>query len=377
MEDIIEVSVIIPTLNEEKTIGRCIEKIKRVFKEYNIKGEIIVADNSTDKTPEIARSMGAKVVTPDGRGYGYAYIYGFRYAKGKYIVMADGDDTYDFLEMPKLLEPLMKGEADLVIDTRLKGKILPGAMPALHRYIGNPILTWILNLFFGVGVSDAHCGFRAFTREALEKMNLKCPGMEFASEMLIEAKRKGLRIKEVPITYYPREGESKLSSFSDGWRHLKFMLIQAPDWLYFIPSGFFFLLGVLLLVLGFLKINIGVVPGTYSMVAGSLFIILSYQVMNFGIFSKLYGIKHGYFEDGKFVSWITKHLNLERGILIGLAIFLLGVTYVLYLGHIFLSQGYSKLPFRGEYMVGFTLIVIGLQTIFSSFTMSTIVSEGC
>ena len=373
----VEVSVVIPTLNDERTKGRCIEKIKKGFEEYNIDGEIIVDDNSTDRTPEIARSMGAKVVTPDSRGYGYAYLYGFRYARGKYIVMANGGDTYDFLEMPKLLEPLMKGEADFVIGTRLKGEILPGAMPALHQYIGNPLLTWILNLFFGVGVSDAHCGFRAFTREALKKMNLRCPGMEFASEMLIEARRKNLRIKEVPITYYPREGESKLSSFSDGWRHLKFMLIQAPDWLYFAPSGFFFLFGFLLLTLGFLKINIGVVPGTYSMVAGSLLVILGYQVMNFGLFSKVYGIKKGYFENGKITKLVTEHLTLERGILIGLGIFLLGVAYVLYLGHIFLSQGYERLPFKGEYMVGFTLIVIGLQTIFSSFMMSTVISYEC
>ncbi|MFA4662848.1 glycosyltransferase family 2 protein [Pyrococcus kukulkanii] len=376
-KDTIEVSVVIPTLNEEKTIGRCIEKIKKVFEEHNIKGEIIVADNSTDRTPEIARSLGAKVVTPDRRGYGYAYIYGFRYARGKYIVMADGDDTYDFLEMPKLLEPLMKGEADLVIGSRLKGKILPGAMPKLHQYIGNPLLTWILNLFFKVGVSDAHCGFRAFTREALKKMNLRCPGMEFASEMLIEAKRKGLRIKEVPITYYPREGESKLRSFSDGWRHLKFMLIQAPDWLYFVPSGIFLIIGALLLTLGFLKVNIGVVPGTYSMVAGSLLVLLSYQIASFGIFTKLYGVKNGYFKDGRITKWIKEHLTLERGVLIGVVLFMLGLIYVLYLLNIYLSKGYAKLPFRGEYMVGLTLIVAGLQTVFSSFIVSTLIEGEC
>lgn len=244
-----EVSVILPSLNEEKSIGTCIRKIKKVFKEHGINGEIIVSDNSTDKTPDIARSLGAKVVTPDKKGYGYAYLYAFKYASGKYIVIGDADNTYDFLEIPKLLEPLQKGEADIVIGSRFKGEIKKGAMPWLHRYIGNPLLTYFLNMLFKAGVSDAHSGFRAFTKNALKKMKLRCYGMEFASEMIIEAVRRGLKIKEVPITYYPREGKSKLCSFRDGWRHLKFMLMQSPKHLYFTLSLLILLLVASLIVL--------------------------------------------------------------------------------------------------------------------------------
>jgi len=372
--NVVEVTVIIPTLNEEKTIATCIQKIKKVFKEYNIKGEIIVSDSSTDKTPQIAKKLGAKVVHPDRRGYGYAYIYAFKHAKGKYIIMGDGDNTYDFLEIPKLLKPLKNGEADLVIGSRLKGKVMPGAMPWLHRYIGNPLLTGILNLFFKIRVSDAHCGFRAIKKDALQKLNLKTSGMEFASEMLIEAKRKNLKISEVPIVYYPRQGQSKLRSFKDGWRHLKYMLIQAPNWLYILPANILFILGALLFILGMFKINIGYIPGTYSMVIGSLVIILSLQIAYLGIFSKLYGEKRGYFES-RMSSWIKKHLDLEKGILLGLILLMSGLVGALYLVNLYISIGYQSLPLRGEYMIAFTLIIIGIQIIFYSFTLSMLMSE--
>jgi len=372
----VKVSVIIPTKNEEDTIAICIKKIQEVFRKYNLDGEIIVSDSSTDRTPEIARKLGAKVVHPDKLGYGYAYRYAFKYVRGKYIVMGDGDNTYDFLEMPKLLEPLMKGEADLVIGTRLKGKILPGAMPWHHRYIGNPLLTFILNLFFKVGVSDVHCGFRAITKEALSKLNLKTNGMEFASEMLIEAARKKLRIKEVPITYYPRQqGQSKLRSFQDGWRHLKFMLIQAPDWLYTIPSIILLTIGFTLLILGYLKIKTPTyTPGTYSMVLGSLLVILAIQTATLGLYAKLYGEKRGYYKT-RTIKQIKKHLTLEKGIAIGTTLLIAGLAQALHLLYILITQGYQKLPLKGEYMLGFTLIVIGLQIIFSSFMMSILLEE--
>ena len=182
-----------------------------------LEGEILVVDSSSDDTPIIARSLGATVVVPDKLGYGNAYIYGFKHASGKYIVLMDGDLTYDPREIDKLISSLQNGGVDMVLGTRLKGVIKPGAMPALHRYIGNPFLTWVLNILFATRVSDAHCGMRAITRDALDKLNLKACGMEFASEMVIEAAHKNLRIAEVPITYYPRKGKSKLSSFSDGW----------------------------------------------------------------------------------------------------------------------------------------------------------------
>lgn len=376
MNNLVEVSVIIPSLNEEKTIDICISKVKSVFKQYGIDGEIIVVDNSSDNTPNIAKSLGAKVVTPDRRGYGYAYLYGFKHAKGKYLVLGDADNTYDFLEIPKLLDPLMKREADIVTGSRFKGEIKKGAMPWLHKHIGNPILTKFLNMFFKAGISDAHCGFRAIRRDALEKMNLKCYGMEFASEMIVEAIRNKLRIKEVPITYYPRSsGNSKLNPLSDGWRHLKFMLMQTPEWLYIYPSATFLILGFILLLLGYLKVSISVyVPGTYSMVAGSLLTILAIQIFFFGLYAKLYQGKR-YLQESKTLGLVKKYLTLEKGITIGFIILLTGILHVVYLAYIWIEQGYRSLPFRGEYMLGFTLIVIGIQIMFSSFMLSMLLEE--
>ena len=372
----VEVSVVIPSLNEEKTIGICIEKVKKVFKEHNINGEIIVADNSTDRTPEIARSLGAKVVTPDKRGYGYAYLYGFRYAKGKYIVIGDADNTYNFLEIPKLLEPLKKGEADLVIGSRFKGKILDGAMPWLHKYIGNPVLTWFLNFFFNAGVSDAHSGFRAFTREALEKMKLRCHGMEFASEMIIRAVWAGLRIKEVPITYYPRQAESKLHSFRDGWRHLKFMLLYAPSYLFILPGMLLFVLGMILVLLisaGLSKFG-SISLGIHSMIASSLLAIVGYQLIFLGLAGKIYRAKMDLPSD-KIAEFFTKNLSLERGATIGLLIFLVGFVYTAYLVGKWINSGFENLPLLNQDILAFTLLVIGLQTIFSSFFLSMLSEE--
>ncbi|MCK4476111.1 MAG: glycosyltransferase family 2 protein [Methanophagales archaeon] len=224
-----ELSVVIPTKNEEKSIGKCIEKIQRVFTEHHIDGEIIAADNYRDKTPEIAKGMEAKVIVPDEHGYGNAYRLLFEEASGDYIVMGDGDNTYDFMDIPKLLEPLKKGEADLVLGSRFKGEIKKGAMPWHHQYIGNPVLTWIFNRANKSTISDTHSGFRGFTKGAYEKMrtDLKASGMEFATEMLEIGIMKSLRIAEVPITYYPREGSRpNLNWISDGWRHLRHIISE-------------------------------------------------------------------------------------------------------------------------------------------------------
>ena len=220
----VELSVVMPCLNEEATIAACIQKAWTALEKMGVTGEIIVADNgSTDHSVAIAQSLGARVVHQFCRGYGAAYQAGIAAARGKSIVIGDSDDTYDFSEIDRFLQPLGKGY-HFVIGSRFRGEIRPGAMPWLHRYIGNPFLTGMLNLLFKAGVSDAHCGMRAFTREAYDTMQLQTTGMEFASEMVVKAAKTGLRIAEVPITYYPRKGESKLHSFRDGWRHLRFML---------------------------------------------------------------------------------------------------------------------------------------------------------
>ncbi|MGB2695138.1 MAG: glycosyltransferase family 2 protein, partial [Dehalococcoidia bacterium] len=243
LEPTLDVSVVIPCLNEVETIATCVAKAKRSMEDANLRGEVIVSDNgSDDGSPEIAEAAGARVIRTSERGYGNAYHAGFAAAHGRYIVMGDGDDTYPFELTAEFIESLDQG-ADLVMGSRLKGKIHKGAMPALHRYVGNPILTGILNVMYRSGVSDAHCGMRAFRREALERLDLRMPGMEFASEMVIRAAKEGLDVREIPIEYRPRRGESKLNSFRDGWRHLRFLLVHSPTHLFLLP-------GLILLALG-------------------------------------------------------------------------------------------------------------------------------
>ena len=228
--------MVIPCLNEEASIERCVTDARTAFEGQGWEGEVIVADNgSDDRSAELARAAGALVVHEPRRGYGSAYRAGFAAAQGDYIVMADADLTYDFGDIPRFVTKLDEG-ADLVMGDRMKG-IQPGAMPWLHRYVGNPVLTGILNLFFRTGVRDAHCGMRAVRRSALPRLDLRTTGMEFASEMVIRAGKERLEIEEIPIHYHPREGESKLSSFRDGWRHLRFLLVHSPTWLFIVPGA--------------------------------------------------------------------------------------------------------------------------------------------
>src|SRR3954452_9691995 len=223
-EDVL-VSVVIPCLNEEDNIERCVRRALDTMAEHGIRGEVVVADNaSEDRSAELATLAGARVVHEPMRGYGSAYLAGFAAARGRYIVMADADLTYDFREIPRFVAELEEG-ADLVMGDRMDS-IQPGAMPWLHRYVGNPVLTGVLNLFFRTGVSDAHCGMRALRRDVLPRLDLRTTGMEFASEMVIRAAKEKLEIRESPIEYPPRGGDSKLSSFRDGWRHLRFLLVH-------------------------------------------------------------------------------------------------------------------------------------------------------
>src|SRR5690242_1717822 len=234
-EDELVVSVVIPCLNEEGNIEHCVSVARSVLEEHAIPGEVVVADNaSEDRSAELAAAAGARVVSEPRRGYGSAYLAGFSAARGRYIVMADADLTYDFSETPRFVKELHAG-AELVMGDRMDNN-QPGAMPWLHRYVGNPILTGILNLFFRTGVNDAHCGMRALRREVLPALELRSTGMEFASEMVIRASKANLEIRQLPIEYHPRGGESKLSSFRDGWRHLRFLLVHSPTYLFILPG---------------------------------------------------------------------------------------------------------------------------------------------
>ena len=369
-----EVSVVIPSLNEEGTIARCIEKVKKVFNENHIEGEVIVADNSTDKTAEIAKSLGATVITPEKKGYGNAYLAGLSCAKGDFIVIADSDGTYNFEEMPKFLAPLIKGDADFVIGNRLGGEILKGAMPWHHRYIGNPILTKILNWLFRIRISDAHCGFRAFTREAYEKTNLRTGGMEFASEMIVEAARKNLRIKEVPITYYPRISPSKLHSFSDGWRHLRFMMLYKPVPFLFVPGVLVFLLGLLLSLTILLRGNVET-SHMHSLVFGSILAIIGFQTIATGIYMKAYAAVHGLCEKEGFIKKLLNYHSLEKEIVTGAALLLLGLVLGIKVLFTWINVGFGSLSEIENAVIAMLFAAIGIQTIFSAIFLSVLLLE--
>jgi glycosyltransferase involved in cell wall biosynthesis len=282
-------SVVMPTLNEAGGIAECITRIKNALVELDVTGEIIVSDSSDDRTPAIATEHGAHVVTPDEGGYGYAYQYAFERTRGEYIAIGDADTTYDFEELPKLYALVASGEADMAMGSRLDGEIKRGSMPPLHQYVGNPLLTRFLNVFYDAGVSDAHSGMRVLSREALAALDCTTTGMEYASEMIMEAGASELTIKEAPITYHEREGEATLSSFRDGWRHVRFMLVNAPGYLFSLPGILLGGLGIFIMALIAADVRVnGVLLGTHSMVLGSLFTIVGYQIVTLGVFTTVF-----------------------------------------------------------------------------------------
>ncbi|MHC3380985.1 glycosyltransferase family 2 protein [Haloarcula sp. H-GB5] len=363
-------SVVMPTLNEEKGIVECIDRIKTAISELRVPTEIIVSDSSTDTTPELARERGATVVTPDEPGYGYAYRYAFDKARGEYIAMGDADTTYDFEMIPQLLEPVQNGDADICMGSRLEGEIRDGSMPPLHKYVGNPLLTRFLNTFYGAGVSDAHSGFRVFTKDALETLELETTGMEFASEMIMEAGANDLTIEEVPIIYHEREGEETLDSFSDGWRHVRFMLVNAPDYLFSYPALLLVSVGAVLMSLSIARLSIGGVNfGIQTMVGGSLLAIVGYQVWTLALFSSIAANPINK-PDGVLVGIIREQFQLEHGASIGI---LAAAAGILYLGSVFgqwLLAGEAALPSATATLLASTVVVLGLQTVFGSFFMS-------
>ncbi|WP_081472278.1 glycosyltransferase family 2 protein [Methanothrix harundinacea] len=363
------VSLVIPAMDEEETIGECIRRARAVFEEMGIEGEVIVADSSRDETPEIARSLGAEVVRPEKLGYGNAYLAGFSRARGRYIVIMDGDLTYDPLEIPEFIRVLESGRADLVIGTRLKGRIEEGAMPALHRYLGNPLLTGILNLLFGAGISDAHSGMRAITREALDRLHLRAGGMEFASEMLIEASRKGLSMEEIPITYHRRRGTSKLRSFTDGWRHLRFMILYRPGPFLLGPGAVALLLG-LALTLFVLMQEPSRDLRAHSLILGSMLLIMGYQTLLSGFYIAAFGKAYGVEDPGRLARILTSYHSLEKELLAGLAFLGGGVVLGLDVVLRWMEAGYGSIQEMQESVMAMILVVIGVQTIFSAVFIS-------
>jgi len=372
MDKEIEVSVVLPCFNEEQTIGVCITKIKEIFDREGIKGEIIVADNnSTDKSRDIAQGLGVKVFVELERGYGAVYLKGIKEAKGKIIVIGDSDNTYDFYEIPKFLKPIREGY-DFVIGSRFKGKIKKGAMPWMNRYIGNPILSGMYKVLFHAKRYDVLCGMRAFTAESYHRMKLKTLGMEFATEMIFSAMQNKLKIYEVPINYYLRRGDSKLRPFSDAWRYIRFMLLYCPMWLYFIPGiiGFVFGSSILLILLKGPFLFLGREWGIHVMIFGSVLSILSYQILNLGIYAHTYAVKEGFLRYDKIINLLQRSFSLEKGILIGGILFSVGLLINILILLEWFSKDLGVLYRIRESILAMTLLVIGLQTVFSSFFIS-------
>jgi len=363
------VSVVIPCLNEAANIEACVRTALEVLERHGIAGEVIVADNaSEDGSGEIAAAAGARVVLETRRGYGSAYLAGFAAARGDYIVMADADLTYDFNEIPHFVAEL-DGGAELVMGDRMNN-IQPGAMPWLHRYVGNPILTGLLNLLFRTGVNDAHCGMRAVRRDVLPRLDLRTTGMEFASEMVIRASKENLHITEFPIEYHPRGGESKLSSFRDGWRHLRFLLVHSPNYLFVVPGVTLAGLGTLIVVLVGAGVNFfGRAWGLHTLIGGTLLMIVGTQVLGLGLCAHAYGT---YFMNEK-DPWFDRmraRLRLEHGLALGGLFILVGVIMGAIIVGTWISRGFGSLSEEYEAVIGGTLVVVGIQIFFTSFLLS-------
>jgi glycosyltransferase involved in cell wall biosynthesis len=363
------VSVVIPCLNEEENVERCVRGAIDALRTGGLDGEVIVVDNdSEDRSAEVAAAAGAKVVSERRRGYGSAYLAGFAAARGTYIVMADADLTYDFNEIPNFVAALESG-AQLVMGNRMDN-IQPGAMPWLHRYIGNPLLTGVLNLFFRTGVRDAHCGMRALRRDVLETLDLRTTGMEFASEMVIRAAKEHLAIAEVDIEYHPRGGESKLSSFRDGWRHLRFLLVHSPTHLFIIPGAVLAAFGALISVMVVANLDIfGRNWDIHALIGGALLTIVGTQVLALGLCAHAYGT---YFM-GQRDAWfdaMRERFRLEHGLALGGVIIVGGFVTGLIIVIQWIDHGFGALGLNKLAVIAFELLVVGLQIFFSSFLLS-------
>jgi glycosyltransferase involved in cell wall biosynthesis len=363
------VSVVIPCLNEAENIEACVRAALDALGTMDVSGEVVVADNdSEDDSARLAERAGARVVVERRRGYGSAYLAGFAASRGRYIVMADADLTYDFNEIPRFVAELEKG-AEMVIGDRMDN-IQPGAMPWLHRYIGNPILTGLLNLFFSTGISDAHCGMRAVRRDVLPRLDLRTTGMEFASEMVIRASKENLTIAEFPIEYHPRGGESKLSSFRDGWRHLRFLLVHSPNHLFIFPGALLAGLGALIILVVETGLNLfGRDWGVHAIIGGALLMIVGTQVLALGLCAHAYGT---YFM-GERDPWFDRmraRFRLEHGLLLGSLFVLVGIGLGCVIIVSWIAHGFGSLSYERLAVVAASVLIVGIQIFFSSFLLS-------
>lgn len=377
MQDV-EISIVMPCLNEEETIAKCIAKANRFLSEENLLGEVIISDNgSTDRSLEIAQSLGAQVVHQSLKGYGHALRKGIEAARGRYIIIGDSDDSYDFYNLRPFLEKLWAGY-DIVMGSRLKGKIEPGAMSFLHR-LGNPLLTGILNLFFKTGISDAHCGLRAFTKEAFQRMKLKTGGMEFASEFVVKAVKERLKITEVAITLHKagRTRPPHLRTFADGWRHVRFLLIYSPTYLYLIPGFLLLFTGVLMtlaLAWGPLHFKKHIIDFHYN-ILGTVLSILGLQIVSLGLFSRIYAYINGFDRYDTFIINFIHKFRLYKGIYLGFGLLLVGFSIFLLILAKWILSDFGELFAIRPALIATVLVVNGLQIISSSFFISMLIID--
>src|ERR1700756_3834634 len=372
----VDVSVVIPCLNEANSIGICVEKAQKAFADAGLRGEVVVADNgSTDGSIEIAEKLGARVIPVAQRGYGSALKAGIRAARGAFIIMGDADDSYDFGDVPRFVEKWREGN-EVVMGNRFAGEIKPGAMPWHHKYIGNPGLTALLNLFFHSGIGDTHCGMRGFTREVFERMDLRSSGMEFASEFVIKAAQIGAKTSEIPITLWKdkRGRPPHLKSFRDGWRHLRFMLLYAPNWLFILPGGLLMAAGLFLtcwLLPGPRTIPHDVVLDVHTMIFGVIFTLMGAQILAIGAFAKVFSYAERFDRNTVSLKRILKRVTFESGLLLGGGLSLMGFVGCAYIAWQWAASGFGPLQEVRAVLFWSMWLFLGVQIIFSSFFLYT------
>jgi glycosyltransferase involved in cell wall biosynthesis len=369
------VSIVMPCLNEEQTVGVCVRKAVSWLERAGLQGEVIVVDNgSSDRSVELAEEAGARVVHERRRGYGQTYLRGFTEARGEFIVMGDSDDTYDFSDLSALIEPLKHG-ADMVVGNRFAGGISRGAMPWAHRYIGSPIINFVIRLFFGTRIGDSQSGLRAFRRSVPERLQLRSGGMELASEMIVSAARAGMTITEVPAPYAVRQGDSKLNTVRDGWRHIRYLLLAAPDFLFTLPGLVMIALGVVTSVVSFVAPG-GVEIGSLSwqpVFAATILLAIGVNSVLVGVVAKLYGASHGLRHEDRWVRLYRRWFHLEWVLALAALLFVCGLLID---GLLFVVWAESSQVALGGQLAALaqTLLIVGAELGMAAFLIVTVES---